>query len=124
MPLITGPGRKQTMKTRSTPKSGFTLIEIMIVIAIIGLLAAVAIPNFVKARKTAQKNACIENLKQIDGAKERWALENKKSSGSAIVESEVNAYIKAGAPICPAGGTYTYGTVDASPTCSIAGHAP
>jgi prepilin-type N-terminal cleavage/methylation domain-containing protein len=103
--------------------SGFTLVEIMIVVAIIGLLAAIAIPNFVKARGTAQRNACIRNLHEIDGAKEQWALENKKSAGSAIDEPAVNSYIKGGAPSCPGGGTYTYGNVDTNPTCSIPGHS-
>jgi prepilin-type N-terminal cleavage/methylation domain-containing protein len=67
---------------KNNRKAGFTLVEIMIVVAIIGLLAAIAIPNFVKARQTAQRNACISNLRQIDGAKEQWALENKKSAGT------------------------------------------
>src|SRR5260221_13428106 len=111
------------MKRNSSRKSGFTLVEIMIVVAIIGLLAAIAIPNFVRARTTAQKNACINNLRQIDGAKEQWALEKKKSAGSASVDTEINDYIKGGAPKCPAGGTYTYNPVDTSPACSIDGHS-
>src|SRR5260221_697958 len=110
------------MKVRNT-KKGFTLVEIMIVVAIIGLLAAIAIPNFVKARTTAQKNACINNLRQIDGAKEQWALEKKKSSGSASVDTEINDYIKGGSPKCPSGGSYTYSAVDTSPICSIDGHS-
>jgi prepilin-type N-terminal cleavage/methylation domain-containing protein len=110
------------MRIRNRRNSGFTLVEIMIVVAIIGLLAAIAIPNFVKARGTAQKNACIRNLREIDGAKEQWALESKKSAGSAIDEGQVNSYIKGGGPSCPGGGSYTYGNVDTDPACSIAGH--
>ena len=67
------------MRIRHSAKAAFTLVEIMIVVAIIGLLAAVAIPHLVKARKDAQKAACINNLKTIQGAKEVWALEMKKT---------------------------------------------
>lgn len=95
----------------------------MIVIAIIGLIAAIAIPNFVKARGTSQRNACIKNLQQIDGAKERWALEKRVKAGSDVVTSEVDAYIKGGAPECPGGGSYTYQKLDLPPLCDISGHS-
>ncbi|MEI2722547.1 MAG: prepilin-type N-terminal cleavage/methylation domain-containing protein [Verrucomicrobiota bacterium] len=65
------------MKINTSRKAGFTLVEIMIVVAIIGLLAAIAIPNFIKARTTSQINACINNLRQMDGGIQQWALENK-----------------------------------------------
>jgi len=64
------------MKRHALCKNGFTLVEIMIVVAIIGLLAAIAIPNFVTARQTSQTNAGINNLRQIDGAKQQWAVES------------------------------------------------
>jgi len=106
------------MQIKNNRKHGFTLVEIMIVVAIIGLLAAIAIPNFVKARTTAQQNACINNLRQIDGAKDQWAIENKKSTGDTVADTEVNQYLKGtNTPVCPAGGGYTYNAVGTSPTC-------
>jgi prepilin-type N-terminal cleavage/methylation domain-containing protein len=110
------------MHRKRQRNSGFTLVEIMIVVAIIGLLAAIAIPNFVKARTTAQRTACINNLRQIDGAKEQWALETRKASGAPVVKEEVDAYIKGGAPTCPGGGVYDYRNVDEKPLCSVPGH--
>lgn len=109
------------MKIRNTRNAGFTLVEIMIVVAIIGLLAAIAIPNFVKARTASQKNACIANLKQVDGAKATWALEAKKVNADIPASGDLygsTAYIR-DEPTCPGGGTYTPGAVSAKPLCSL-----
>ena len=96
---------------------GFTLVEIMIVVAIIAILAAVAIPNFVRYRKTSQMNACISNLKQIQGAVEQAKMGGKENPGwTDIIGSDL--FIKV-TPKCPGTGSYTLPTDDTSdPTCS------
>jgi hypothetical protein len=82
------------------------------------LLAAIAIPNFVKARTTTCKNACVANLKQIDGAIQQWALENRKAGSDAVVLEAVVTYLKGGLlPSCPAGGKYSVSIVSEDPTC-------
>ena len=98
-------------------KQGFTLVEIMIVVAIIAIMAAVAIPNFITYRKTSQMNACISNLKQIQSAVEQARMKGVQNPGwTDIVGSD--KYIKV-TPTCPAGGTYTLPANDTSdPTCS------
>ena len=112
------------MKIRASRKAGFTLVEIMIVVAIIGLLAAIAIPNFVKARTTSQQNACINNLRQFDGAAQQWALEYKQGPSVSVNLTSIQPYIKLQnggvLPTCPASGNYSANwAVSSSPTCSL-----
>ena len=114
------------MQLKTSRRSAFTLVEIMIVVAIIGLLAAIAIPNFIKAREASQKNACIANMKQIDGAKNTWALEQKKVNADVPDDTDLfgtSLYIRS-KPVCPGGGTYALLAVVAKPTCtqSTVGH--
>jgi competence protein ComGC len=93
-------------------------------IPIIGMLAAIAIPNFVKARSTAQMNMCISNLRQIDGAKQQWALENKKQTTDTPTAQELDTYLHRSFTTlkCPAGGVYTINAVGEKPACSIPQH--
>ena len=103
--------------------SGFSLVEIMIAVAIIGILLAIALTSYLKSSKTSQKTVCIANLERIDAAIDQWAIENNIPAGTAVSESEekiYDDYVKGGKPKCPMGGEYTLYTVGVKPqvTCS------
>jgi prepilin-type N-terminal cleavage/methylation domain-containing protein len=113
------------MKIRSFPRrSGFTLVEIMIVVLIIGVILSIAVPSFIQARQSARKSSCIASLKSIETAKEQWAMDTKKSNGDAVGFTDLvgaTLYLKS-TPSCPASGTYTCNPIGTVPSCDSNGH--
>jgi prepilin-type N-terminal cleavage/methylation domain-containing protein len=117
------------MKTNISCRSGFTLVEMMIVVAIVGLLAAIGVPNFVQARKTSQINSCINNLREIDSAKQQWALEKGKAGSDTPQAADIQPYVGRGdagslnavycplVPPTPMDG-YTINPVSTPPVCN------
>ena len=115
---------------KNKQKYGFTLIEIIVVVAIIGMLATIAIPSFIKARTDSQNRTCITNLKQIDGAKDIWAFANQQQKSATPSASDIQQYIGKGTspmPICPADPAKTFATsyeinnLDTVPNCIASG---
>ncbi len=107
---------------RDVRRKGFTLVEIMIVVLIVSVLLAIALPNFMHARDVSRQKACIKNLDNILGGKEQYVMEHNKGAADTVTfDNLIPDYIKH-MPECPAGGTYAVGPVNAMPTCTIAGH--
>jgi len=101
---------------------GFTLIEIMIVVALIGILATIAIPNYIHARERARMVTCIQNLKVIDNSIQQWAMETKKEAGAPVTAADIRGYMR-DLPVCPSGGksfadSYEITVTDAQPVCT------
>jgi len=117
------------MKIKTVRSGGFTLIEIMIVVAIIGLLATMAIPNFMHANEKAKQTTCINNLRQIDGAKQAWSVENRVALTTTPVIANIQPYLGRGtagtAPTCPSDGSKSFATsyslndLQTAPACLI-----
>lgn len=100
---------------------GFTLVEIMIVVAVIGIMMSIALPNFARARTTAQKNICIKNLSVLEQTKQQWGFENKKQATATPTVAQIQAYFgQTRMPVCPGRGTYTLQRLDRNPTCTRA----
>lgn len=108
---------------RHVHRSGFSLVEIMVVLFIMSMIVAIAAPAWLRARSQSRMKTCQENLSKIDGAKEQWALEHKKLPNTAVAPSDLvegpitSGYMKF-FPLEPSGGSYTINVVGVDPVCS------
>jgi prepilin-type N-terminal cleavage/methylation domain-containing protein len=114
------------MKIRCSTSRAFTLVELSIVVVLISILAAIAVPQFVKSRASSQANSCIMNLKILSAGLEVYSRENKLLTGTSVALTNLLPFVGMGTknilPTCPAGGTYAVDYVQNPPTCTISGH--
>lgn len=113
------------MRLRTNVRSAFSLVEMMVVVLILAILIAIAVPQWYNARGKAHQKVCMTQLREIDGAKEFYASEHRLAPGSAVAVGDLwPEYLKGNAfPACPAGGTYTLQPIGTAPTCSLQGAA-
>ncbi|MFA5499634.1 MAG: prepilin-type N-terminal cleavage/methylation domain-containing protein [Candidatus Omnitrophota bacterium] len=105
-------------------RDGFTIIELMIALAIIAIMLSITIPNYARSRLESQKNTCMANLRQINSAIDQWVMENKIQTGtvpSELDEESIYSYLKSSKPRCPGAGVYTIHTIGSAEqvTCSL-----
>jgi prepilin-type N-terminal cleavage/methylation domain-containing protein len=115
--------KAKQMRIAANRSAGFTMVELMIVAAVIGMLAAIAIPSLVRARTESQVNACINNLRQIDDASQEWALDTHQAPTATVAFTDIQPYLKSSVT-CPSAGdsgtfasSYTLSTVSNKPVC-------
>jgi len=107
------------MKNTIHPKSAFALVEIMVVVAIISLLASIAVPNFLRARKRSQATRMLEDLRIIDSSIDEYAIENNKSTGNSCKWTDIQAYLKNGSVLYNSGGADLFGNLYSGGTFSV-----
>jgi prepilin-type N-terminal cleavage/methylation domain-containing protein len=114
------------LKTLRKSRGGFTLVEIMIVVAIIGLLAAIAVPSFLRARLRSQGTTILNDARMVDAAIDQYALETNKAGGAAVAWADLTPYLKAGSRLATSGNAdilgraYVISTVDAGVSVAAA----
>lgn len=119
-PRLEGASRRLQRRSRHG-EAALSLVEILCIVGILGMVAAIAVPSLIRSRDKAQRAGCIENLKQINSAQQQWVFEKKPAADAKIKKKDLLPYFKSGEfPVCPSGGSYQLGVPDEKPACSLA----